>query len=50
MDCTRFPNSNMHLGKFPDSVELQSWNVNFKTEVSAKTANLQIRSPEGKVN
>ena len=28
----------MHLGKFPDSLELQSWKVNFKTEVCAKSA------------
>ena len=30
--------SEMHLGKFPDSLELQSWKVNFKTEVCAKSA------------
>ena len=34
----RFLISEMHLGKFPDSMELQSWNVNFKTEVCSKTA------------
>ena len=28
----------MHLGKFPDSMEFQSWKVNFKTEVCLKTA------------
>ena len=28
----------MLLGKFPDSLEFQSWKVNFKTEVCAKSA------------
>ena len=42
MDYTIFPISDMHLGYFPDSVEFRSWNVNFKTEVCAKTANPQI--------
>ena len=32
----------MHLGKFPDSLEFQSWKVNFKTEVCAKSAFLHI--------
>ena len=27
----------MHLGKFPDSLEFQSWKVNFKTEVFANS-------------
>ena len=38
MDSTRFPVSEMHLGKFPDSMEFQSWKVNFKTEVCSKSA------------
>ena len=38
MDFPRFPISEMHLGKFPDTLELQSWKVNFKTEVCAKSA------------
>ena len=38
MDCMRFTISEMHLGKFPDSLEFQSWKVNFKTEVCAKSA------------
>ena len=33
-----FPISELHLGKFPDSMELRSWKVKFKTEVSSKTA------------
>ena len=28
----------MHLGKFPDSMEFQSWNVNFKTEECSRSA------------
>ena len=35
MDYPRFPISEMHLGKSPDSKE---WKVNFKTEVCAKSA------------
>ena len=42
MDYARFPISEMHLSKFPDSMEFQSRKVNFKTEVCAKTANPQI--------
>ena len=39
MDHPRFPNSDMHLGKFPDSwEEFQCWNVNLKTEIFAKSA------------
>ena len=32
----------MNLGKFPDSVEFRSWQVNFKTEVCLRTADPQI--------
>ena len=42
MEYPRFPVSELHLAKFPDSMELESWKVNFKTEVCAKTANPQI--------
>ena len=28
----------MHLGNFPDSMEFQSWEVNFKAEVCSKSA------------
>ena len=38
IDHPRFPISEMHLGKFPDSLEFQCWKVNFKTEVCAKSA------------
>ena len=36
-----FPISEMHLGKFPDSLEFQSWK-DFKTEVCSKSAVLHI--------
>ena len=42
MEYPRFPISELHLAKFPDSIEFESWKVNFKTEVCAKTANPQI--------
>ena len=38
MDYSRFPISEMHLGRFPDSMEIPSWKVNFKTEVCSKSA------------
>ena len=54
MDYPRFPISEMHLGKFPDSLEFQSWKVNFKTEVCAKSAfhhyALDQRSSDSNVN
>ena len=37
IDYPRFPISELHLGKFPDSMEFQSWKVNFMTEVCSKT-------------
>ena len=37
MDYSRFPISELHLGKLPYSLELQSWKVKFKTEVCSKT-------------
>ena len=42
VDYPRFPISELHLGKFPDLMEFQSWKVNFKTEVCSKTADLQL--------
>ena len=42
MEYPRFSISELHLAKFPDSMEFQSWKVNFKTELCAKTANPQI--------
>ena len=37
IDYPRFPISEAHLRKFPDSMEFQSWKVNFRTEVGSKT-------------
>ena len=37
MDYLRIPISEMHLGKFPDSLEFRCWRVNFKTEVCANS-------------
>ena len=42
MDCPRYPISELHLGKFTDSLEFQSWKVNFKTEVCASSVFPQI--------
>ena len=42
MDYPRYPFSEMHLGILPDSLEFQSWKVNFKTEVCATSAFLHI--------
>ena len=42
MDYARFPISELHLAKFLESKEFQSWKVSFKTEVCSKTANPQI--------
>ena len=42
VDYPRFPISEIHLGKFPDSLEFQSWKVNFKTEVCSKTKDLHL--------
>ena len=37
MDYPIYPILEMHLGKFPDPLEFQSWPVNFKTEVCANS-------------
>ena len=42
IDYPRFPISEMHLGKFPDAMEFQSWKVNFRIEVCSRTADLQV--------
>ena len=38
-DKSSHPSSKMHLGKFPDHTEFQSWIVNFRTEVCSKAKN-----------
>ena len=42
MDSAKYPISELHLGKFLDSLEFQSWKVNFKTEVCTNSVFLQI--------
>ena len=42
MDYPRIPISEKNEGTFPDSMEFQSWNVNFRTEVCLRTADPQI--------
>ena len=42
MDYPRYPISEVHLGKFADSLKIESWKVNFKTEECAKSAFLHI--------
>ena len=38
VDYMSFPTSEMNLGKFTNSMEFQSWKVNFKTESCSETA------------
>ena len=42
MDNPRIPQSELNLGKFPDSLEFQSLKVNFRTVVCQRTADPQI--------
>ena len=42
MDYPRIPILELHLAKFLDSVEFQSWKINFRTEVCLGTADLQV--------
>ena len=42
MDYPRNPNTEVQLGKFLDSMEFQSWKVNFRTEVCMRTSDPQI--------
>ena len=39
MTFPSYPSSEMHLGRFPDHTEFQSWIVNFRTEVCSKAKN-----------
>ena len=39
MTIPSYLSSEMHLGKFPDHTEFQSWIVNFRTEVCSKARN-----------
>ena len=42
MDYPRIRITEWNLGEFPDSMEFQSWKVNFRTEVCLRTADSQI--------
>ena len=42
MDYPRILLSEWKLEKFPDSVEFQSWKINFRTEVCFRTADPQV--------
>ena len=42
MDYPIYTISELHLGIFPDSLEFQSWKVNFKTEVCANSVLPQV--------
>ena len=42
LDYPRFPISELHQEKFPDSMKFQSRKVNFKTEVCSKSADPHI--------
>ena len=42
MGYPRIPITEWNLGKFPDSVEFQSWTINFRTEVCIRTADPQV--------
>ena len=42
MDYPRITFTEWNLGTFPDSVEFQSWKVNFRTEVCLRTADTRI--------
>ena len=43
MDYPRGPITEWNLGKCPDSIEFQSWKINFRTEVCLRTADPQVR-------
>ena len=42
MDYPRIQIAELYVGKFSDSMEFQSWKVNFRTEVCVRTADPQI--------
>ena len=42
MDCPRFPFLELHLAKFLDSMEFESWKLNFRTGFVEEQANPQI--------
>ena len=42
MDYLRVPITERNIGKFPDSMEFQSWKLDFRTEVFMRTAEPQV--------
>ena len=42
MDYPRIPVTEWNFGNFPDSMEFQSWKINFRTEDCLRTADPQI--------
>ena len=48
IDYLRFPTSELHLGKVPDSMECQSWKVSIKTEVCSIDELMTSRSMVGR--
>ena len=42
MTIPSYLSSEMHLGKFPDHTEFQSWRVNFRTDVCSEAKNLSL--------
>ena len=45
MTIPSFPSSEMHLEKFPDHTECQSWIVNFRTEVARCSGSRKSKQP-----
>ena len=43
MDYPRIPIWELHLAKFLESMEFQSWKINFRTEVCLGTAHPQVK-------
>ena len=42
MDCPRVPIAEWNLGQFHDSMDFQSWKLNFRTEVCKRTVDPQV--------
>ena len=42
LDYPKFQSPEMHVRKFPDSLEFESWKANFKTEVRSTSADPQL--------
>ena len=42
MDHPRIPFTEWNLGNFPDSMDFQSWKINFRTEVCLRTDDPEV--------